>query len=144
MKKVIAVLLMALLVVTCAACGSSGEGAGSAPAAEAHIYDAAQVVDVMNGTGTEAIGKCSVIKADSKDVTDEALNDWYFNYVEQNDFNWCVIVYTDQEGMGVYAGSGVVERNTGLEEDTDGSYMLISRDDAIIYTPVDGQLKEIQ
>lgn len=139
MKKVIAVLLMALLLLSCAACGSSGEAA-----AEAHIYDSAQVVDVMNGTGTEAIGKCSVIKADSKDVTDEALNDWYFNYVEQNDFNWSVIVYTDQEGMGVYAGSGVVERNTGLEEDTDGSYMLISRDDAIVYTPVDGQLKEVQ
>lgn len=135
-KGIVATLLVFVLTLVLCACGGGSSG-------EKHIYDNAEVVDVMNGTGTEKIGECSVIKASSSDVTDEVLNDWYFNYVEQNDFNWCVIVYTDQEGQGVYASSGVVERNTGLEKDTDGSYMLVSSDTATVYMPVDGQLKEV-
>ena len=135
MKKAIAMLTTALLVLTCAACGG-----------ESHIYDSAQVVDMMNGFGTKVVGKTSVIKADSKEVTEEALNDWYFNYVEKNDFNVCVIVYTDQKGKGVYAANGHVERDTGLEEDTNspGSYSWVYNKDAIVYVPSGGKLKEIR
>ena len=53
---------------------------------DTHLYDNAQVRDVMNGLGTEKIGEYSIIEAKSDEVTVEALTDWYFNYVSKNDF----------------------------------------------------------
>ena len=51
---------------------------------EKHVYDQAKVVDMMNGTKTKAIGKVSVIEIDSSKVTQQALEDWYFNYAKKH------------------------------------------------------------
>lgn len=98
-----------------------------------HIYDNAQVRDVMNGTGTNKLGEYSVIKVASSEITDEVLNDWYFNYVKKNDFNYCVIVYTDIDGVGVYSSSGMVVKDAGLDVDANGDYSYVSRSDESNY-----------
>lgn len=104
---------------------------------ETHLYDRAEVVDVLSGGG-EVIGQSSVITAKSTDCTIEALTDWYFNYVEKNDFNWCVIVYSDIPGKGVYSSSGYIEVNIGLEQDeNDKSYMTGDDSESTMYIPED-------
>ena len=83
--------------------------AKAAEPAEPHIYDRAFVAPVMNGPRTEKIGEYSYILADSSECTDEALIDWYNNYIRKNDFNYSFIVYTDMEGYGIFTSSGIVE-----------------------------------
>ena len=140
-SKIVSVLLVCILVFSTCACGGSGDGEDGS-STEKHIYDSASVVDVMNGVGTEKIGECSVIEAKSTDITDEVLEDWYFNYVEQNDFNYCVIVYTDaNDNSGVFTNGSFVEKGATLEKQDDGSYMLADSDNAITYWVVDGHLK---
>ena len=53
-----------------------------------HLYDNAIVKDVMNGFRSEKIGEYSIATIKSDQVTQDILEDWYFNYVEKNDFNW--------------------------------------------------------
>lgn len=105
---------------------------------ESHIYDDAEIVDMMNGSRTEVIGAVSVISALSSDITEEVLTDWYFNYVAETDYNYYLIVYTDIEDTGCYAFTGIVEANVTLE-DTDGYglYSLADDSNATIYAPTD-------
>ena len=117
MKKVIAVLLMALLLLSCAACGSSGE-----TAAQSHIYDSVKIVDSLSGGG-QKIGEISIIEVPSAEITDEALEDWYFNFVLENDYDYNLIVYTDKDNMGCYSIEGVVDKDVTLEPFGDGTYM---------------------
>ena len=89
------------------------------------IYANAAIVDLMNGFGTEKIGTISVTKAAQADCTDEALSDWYFNYVKNNpDCNYHVIVYTDVANKGVYANKGFIQKDITLVEESNGTYML--------------------
>ena len=71
---------------------------------EGPIYKDAQIVDIKNGYGTKTIGTMSLSSANSDECTDEALTDWYFNYVLKNkDCNFHVIIYKDIPNKGVYA-----------------------------------------
>lgn len=100
------------------------------------LYDSAEIKDVMNGYRTEKIGEYSIIKISSDKVTEESLADWYYNYVEENDFNWCMILYTDKEdNSGVYAISGMVEVDVTFEEDEYGDYSL--GESGTLYVPSD-------
>ena len=123
--------------------GDAGSDSESTPETvqetESHIYDNAQVKDVMNGFRTEKIGEYSVIEMKSEDVTVEALTDWYFNYVKVNDFNWCMIIYTDKtDGSGVYAIKSMVEKGVIFEKDEYGDYMVgESPESSIIYVPTE-------
>ncbi len=111
---------------------------------EKHIYDNAQVKPVMNGVRTEKIGEYSIIRIASEEATEEALADWYFNYVSQNNFNWCMILYTDKENIGVYANNGLVEKDLPFEEDEYGDYSVGSSDNSTLYVPTEeGTLKEM-
>lgn len=114
---------------------SAAEPAGGQ--AEKHIYDNAEVRPVMNGYGTEKIGEYSVISAGSKDCTEEALADWYYNYIAVNDFNYCLIVYSDNEEKGCYGTMTAVEKDVTLEKEDDGDYILGSEDGATAYGPSD-------
>ena len=76
-----------------------------------HLYDNAIVKDVMNGFRSEKIGEYSIATIKSDQVTQDILEDWYFNYVEKNDFNWSMILYSDKENEGVYAISGIVSKD---------------------------------
>ena len=51
---------------------------------ETHIYDNAEMKDVLNGARTNKIGEYSAIRASSDDCTEAALADWYYNFVEKN------------------------------------------------------------
>ena len=152
-------LLTACVILVCAflvGCGSSGkkEGSGTSTkdestssSATGHIYDDAEIMDVMNGVRTEKLGEYSIIHIDSSKLTDDVLADWYFNYVEKNDFNWCMILYTDKDdNSGAYAIKGVVTKDTCFDEDEYGDYSVGSSSDEITYIPNDDDqtLKALQ
>lgn len=103
---------------------------------EFHLYDWARVRPMMNGIRTEKIGEYSVIEADSSECTEEALADWYYNYVAKNDFNCCFILYTDKdEKVGCYATDIFVQKDVEIEQDEYGDYYLGDSDNATTYGP---------
>ena len=103
---------------------------------ESHIYDNAQVKDVINGSRTEKIGEYSIIEVNSEEVTDEALTDWYFNYVVPSNYNWCMILYADKnDNSGVYAIPGMVQKDIQFEKDKYGDYAVGDSSNATVYTP---------
>ncbi len=103
---------------------------------ESHIYDNAEIRDVMNGTRTEKLGEYAVIKTDSSLCTEDALADLYYNYFEINEFNWITVLYTDKEdNLGIYVNTAVVCVNDKFEEDQYGDYSVITTDDEILYVP---------
>lgn len=109
----------------------------------ASIYENAEIVDLMNGYGTEKIGTISVTKAEQTACTDEALADWYFNYVQKHsDCNYHIIAYTDDPTKGVYAGNGFIQKDVALSEDADGSFSL-GDDAGSTYYSVDEDSKTI-
>ena len=79
---------------------------------------------MMNGTGTEKIGTVTVVKANKADCTEDALYDWYVNYVKKNaDSNYHVIVYNDVENKGVYSnGLGFIQKDITITPNN-GTYM---------------------
>lgn len=91
-----------------------------------HIYDNAEIVDLMNGFGTDKIGSITVTKANQSDCTEDALIDWYFNYIKKHtDCNCHFIIYNDNPQKGVYSlGSYFIQKDVVLVANTDGSYML--------------------
>lgn len=118
----------------------------SAMVKETHIYDNATEKPVMNGSRTDEIGKYSIIEIDSSLATEENLADWYFNYIVNNDFNWCMILYTDKDNdKGVYAIEGMVEKDVMFNKDEFGDYSLGDSSQSIILAPTDERtLKKIK
>ena len=111
------------------------------------IYANAEIVDLMNGTGTNKIGTISVVRAEQAACTDEALADWYFNYVLKNsECNYHIINYTDNPTKGVYTmGKGPIEfiqKDVAMEEDADGSFS-VGDDAGSTYYSVDANSKTI-
>lgn len=106
----------------------------------------AKVVDVMNGSKTEVLGQSSIIKMKSEEVTDEFLLNWMENYVNKNNFNWSVIVYTDKgdDSLGVYETGGFIQKDVNLEHQVDdGSYVFSGETpDTKYYIIKDGKLLE--
>lgn len=76
MRKILAVLLI-LTSIFFVGCG----GGNNQPKS---LADKAKEVDLMNGINTKAIGKISIVEVDSKEVTDDALKEWYENYAMKN------------------------------------------------------------
>lgn len=114
------------------------------PEESSHIYDNAEVVDLMNGFGTEKIGTITVTKANKSDCTDDALVDWYMNYVKNNsDSNYHIIVYNDNPQKGVYTmGSGFIQKDITLFAEDNGTYML-GDDAGSTYYTVDETAKKL-
>lgn len=109
-----------------------------------HIYDNAEVVDLMNGYGTEVIGSITISKASKKDCTDDALADWYFNYVKNHlDSNYHLIVYTDEKNQGVYSSNGFIQKDIELEPDETGSSYSLGDDAGSTYYSIDETSKTI-
>lgn len=98
------------------------------------IYDNVEIVDVMNGSKTEKIGEYSLISADSFEITDDVLDDWYFNHVAITDYSWYIIVYSDKsEPMGIYANHGAVTRDVVLNKESENMYSLGDSSQASFY-----------
>ncbi len=113
----------------------------------ASIYANAEIVDLMNGSGTEKIGTISVVRAEQSACTEEALADWFFNYVEQHsDCNFHIISYIDNPEKGVYAwGKGIgpfIQKDVALTEEEHGSFMLGDDAGSTVYS-VDKDSKTI-
>lgn len=140
-NKIIKIIITAIFIFA-----FIGANNGSSDTTETHIYDNAEVLNVMNGSGTDIIGETSLVIADSNEITDEELNDWYFNYVVMNDFNWCVILYSDSDNNeGVYATHGYLQEGVIFSiDDTDGTYIIEDSSNAITYYPTDDDALEIQ
>ena len=103
---------------------------------EAHIYDNAEIKDDLNGAITNKIGEYSVILASSDDCTEVTLADWYYNFVQINDYNYNIILFTDKEELtGCYSINGMVEVGTTFIEDEYGDYMLGETHNSVIYAP---------
>ena len=168
MKKTLCLLMASIMAITLVACGgSSADKTGtnsvvsvvseSAPTESAqapvkdtqpeedHLYDSATVKAVMNGARTEKIGEYSIIKADSKDCTIEALTDWYFNYVKKNNFNFCMILYSDKtDNFGCYSIPGMVQKDVQFDVDENGDYSVGNSSNATSYVSVEeGKLQAL-
>lgn len=151
-QKVLFAIAISLLTFSLVSCGSTEETSNDTTeieveeVAETHIYDDAEVLDVLNGSGTDVIGEFSLTIADSSEITDEVLADWYFNYVTVNDYNWCVILYSDSDSNeGVYAIQGFVDKDVTLSvNETDGTYVLEDSSNATTYYPTSDNTLEAQ
>ena len=109
-----------------------------------HLYSNAVVKDVMNGDRTQKIGEYSVSFASSDDCTDEALADWYLNYVKAHDFNYALIVYTDDEGYGIFETYGSIEIGDKIAQDNYGDYYTVDNSEARFITiESDGTVTDI-
>lgn len=145
MKKMLLAILSTVMALSLVACGgstsvdkSSSEEVNHTTQSVAHLYDRAVEKPVMNGVRTESIGEYSVTKADSSECTDEAIADWYYNYVAKHDFNYCLIVYTDKdEEYGCYSIDGMVQKDIEIEMDEYGDYSMGSSPDMVTYIPSD-------
>lgn len=110
--------------------------------ASSHIYDNATIIDQMNGFRNKKLGEYSVIKISSDEVTEEALADWYFNYIKKTDYKSYMISYTDIPGKGVYGTETMVEKDVEIEVDENGDYWYAGNVGSTIYCPTDdGKLK---
>ena len=148
------IVVLILILFRSMACGGSSDDSTedetvettieeTTEAQETHIYDDAQIVDSLNGSGTSVIGQYSLIEAASTDITLDVLEDWYFNYVAVTDYDYYLIAYTDvDDGSGVHAISGTVNVGVILEENSNGQLVVADSSSATMYIPSDGTLKE--
>ena len=148
LKKFI-MLLFSLLIVTAI---FSISGCGSDNSTNSHIYDKAKIEDQMNGLGNKKIGKISVIKINSTDITQENLEDWYFNYVlkhvetnghtvEGDKYAYCLIIYKDKPDMGI-AYNGVLSKDVQIKKDKSG--YSIGNNGQILIPTDENHLKEFK
>ena len=93
---------------------------------QSHIYDNAEIVDLKSGDGSNVIGTVTITRANHADCTDEALADWYFNYVlAHSDSNYHIVVYSDVDGKGVYGNKGTLQKDVKITPSgKDDSYDL--------------------
>lgn len=93
---------------------------------ESHIYDNAEVVDIMSGDGSKKIGTITVTHAKQIECTEEALVDWFTNYVQNHtDSNYHIIVYDDIKNKGVYSlGESFIQKDVEINKDSSGSYSI--------------------
>ena len=93
-----------------------------------------RAIPMMNGIRTQKIGEYSVTKALSVDVTTENLTDWYFNFVAKSDFNYYIIVYTDNENRGVRAWNfGNIEKNVAISRNQHRDYESNALESTLLY-----------
>ena len=93
-----------------------------------------RAIPMMNGPRTQKIGEYSVTKANSADVTTENLTDWYFNFVAKSDFKSYIIVYTDNDNLGVIASNfGMIKKNVAISRDQNGDYEYEQLESSLLY-----------
>lgn len=102
------------------------------------LYDENDITirSVKSGIGGKKIGEYSILKATSEEVTDEYLVDWYTNHVKANNYNWCMILYSDKSDLsGVYARytAAFIEKNCTFWVDENGDYAIDDSPNAEYY-----------
>lgn len=121
MKRAISIIAAFIIIFALTACGSNSRSEAND---SDHIFEHARIVDSLSGGG-QKIGEVSIVDAASSEITDEVLEDWYYNYVSNNECDYYLIVYTDRDNEGVYtAGDDIVAKDVELEPWEDGTYMV--------------------
>ena len=111
---------------------------------ESHIYDDAEICELLSGSGA-SIGEYSLIETESSEITMDVLEDWYFNYVENEEYDYYVILYTDKDdNSGIHATAGSVSVNVILKEGSNGALQVSDSSSATLYFPSNGSLVEYQ
>lgn len=101
-------------------------------------YGKEEVHEILNAELTESVGTYTVIQLDSKDCTEEALADLYFNYFVKNNMNQLFILYSDKDDMtGIFITTGCIFVNEQFAEDGNGGYSICNSPDEIQYVPID-------
>ncbi len=100
MKRRIFIVIMALVLFL----GAAGCG-GQAPE---HLYNHASIHEIYGNDKATVVSTCAYAKVDSKYCTEEKINDWYFNYIKENNVVIGVIEYADQDGTGIYCMGNMV------------------------------------
>ena len=104
------------------------------------IEETAEIREIIwNGSD---VGSYSVAWADSSICTEEALTDWYFNYVEANGLWYGIIIYTDQgnNDFGILGSEGYVSVGVPIGKDEFGNVSCLDTADAIKYIASGGLL----
>ena len=87
--------------------------------------DNIEIVDVVNGSGTESIGQMSYKLV--PEATDKYLKEWA-NEVKPLEHNWDVLIYeetlNDENPKGAYYSSNIIEKGVFFTKDEDGSYSV--------------------
>lgn len=150
LRKFVPILCAAVIMSVVLLVG--GCGSDSASKGPAHLYDKAKVVDLMSGNGKNVVGSVSIIEAKSTDVTQEALEDWFYNYVDKHvgdkaedpKLNYCVILYTDKnKEEGVHSAGGVVTKDVPIEKDKHGTYSM-KKGGTVLAPTADKHLKPVE
>lgn len=94
-----------------------------------NFYADAEIINLRNGGG-KIVGSFSIVKADQNDCTDQALLNWYFDYVKNNsNCSYHIILYSDNPKKGVYStGDGFISKDVILDKNKNGSYSVASFD----------------
>lgn len=119
----------------------SGEGTSSAeipiqinePAIERDMEKYEEMSEVV----TRGSSYQSIMIMDSKDVTEEFLDDWYKNYVGAGRCDSYVILFSDQKGKGVFATGSMINVGSVLYQEDDGMVREISTENAQTYIASD-------
>ena len=148
-NTIISIILSIVCIIMVAGCGSSKTPPTTPPKETSiketnnkgtHIYDNAKVVDLKNGMGTATIGKVSVLKIKSSELTQSALEDWYFNYASRNvgdkgeKWNWAVIVYTDINNLGTFY-NGTLIKDVKIKKDSKDDTWALDSDKGQMLAP---------
>ncbi len=148
MKKKFALFVILGMAVLTTACGTGSSTEDfttetTTQVSEKHIYDDAQIKDILDDNGDVTGRKYSSIVISKDEVTEEALNDWYFNYVTENEFEWAQIVCPDDilpyDQIEAYGGILVYSNNDGgynsiiigmsFKKNEDGNFVFLNLDD---------------
>ena len=148
MKRLIIIVVAALLAVCVLGCSSGGTTTSSAGKtsqssnATSPVSSSASLKNSYGMTNPTADtvfgypesvsvrgGTVGVFRASSDDCTIENITTWCNQYVRHELDDWCVILYTDKPGYGVYAGAGMVEVDTEI----DNNYMTAGSDTSTMY-----------
>lgn len=147
MKKLMIVFVVCVLLAlagcssgaSSAASGSSSSSPSVSASASSSSKPAASNTGVARGTADTVFGypeqksvrggTVGVFQASSGDCTVENLTTWYNQYPRWGIDDWCIIVFTDKPGYGVYAGAGMVDVNAEIDE----NYMEADSGEATMY-----------
>ena len=112
---------------------------------EKHIYDNATSELIAGGDTAQFYSLCT---AASSDCTEEALADWYYNYILPNKhrYKYFIILYSDKSYEGVHYSDGLIEKDVEIvQERTYKYHYLYDNTGATTYIPAgDGKTLTVQ